>query len=65
MDCFEKKEVHPELFDKSDVPKERDDPAGKYTQKLRKTTAKVFTKKAVWLNKLLIYILLLYKIINF
>ena len=36
MDAFEKKDVKPELFDKSDVPKERDDPAGKYTTKLRK-----------------------------
>ena len=36
MDAFEKKDVKPELFDKSDVPKERDDPAGKYTVKLRK-----------------------------
>jgi hypothetical protein len=47
MDCFEKKNVKPDLFDKSDVPKERDDIAGKYTGKLRKTTAKIFTKKAV------------------
>ena len=36
MDAFEKKDVKPELFDKSDVPKEKDDPAGKYTVKLRK-----------------------------
>ena len=47
IDCFEKKEIHPELFEKSDVPKERDDPAGKYTSKLRKSTIKTFTKKAV------------------
>ena len=47
MDAFEKKDVKPELFDKSDVPKEKDDPAGKYTVKLRKQTAKVFTKKAL------------------
>lgn len=36
MDAFEKNEVKPDLFDKSDVPKERDDPAGKYTTKLRR-----------------------------
>ena len=47
MDCFEKKDVHPENFDKSDVPKDREDLAGKYTSKLRKSTVKLFTKKAV------------------
>ena len=54
IDCFEKKDVHPENFDKSDVPKDREDLAGKYTSKLRKSTVKLFTKKAVWyINKII------------
>lgn len=36
MDAFEKTEVKPDLFDRSDIPKEREDAAGKYTSKLRK-----------------------------
>ena len=48
VDCFEKNEVHADNFDKSEAPKEREDPAGKYAAKLRKVTAKVFTKKSVW-----------------
>ena len=47
FDAFEKNEVKPDQFDKADIPKERDDPAGKYASKLRKQTAKVFTKKAL------------------
>ena len=57
LDCFEKNEVHADNFDKSDIPKEREDPAGKYAVKLRKVTAKVFTKKSVWANSKIIEII--------
>jgi hypothetical protein len=47
LDAFEKKDIKPDLFDKADIPKDRDDPAGKYASKLRKSTAKIFTKKGL------------------
>jgi len=49
LDAFEKKDIKPDLFDKADIPKDRDDPAGKYASKLRKSTAKIFTKKGLWI----------------
>jgi len=36
MDVFEKSELKPDQFDRADIPKEREDAAGKYTSKLRK-----------------------------
>jgi len=46
LDCFEKKEVRPDQFDRSEVGKDVDSVAGRYVAKLRKSAAKVFTKRA-------------------
>ena len=46
LDCFEKKEVRPDQFDRSEVGKDTDTVAGRYVAKLRKTAARVFTKRA-------------------
>jgi len=47
LDAFEKKEIQVDQFDKSDAPKVNDDAAGRYAEKLRKSCARVFTKKAI------------------
>lgn len=46
LDAYEKGTIKPDQFDKVNLPKEKDDLAGKYVSKLRKTAAKVFLKKA-------------------
>ena len=45
MDAYEKENVRTDLFDKVTLPKEKEDLAGKYVSKLRKTAAKIFLKK--------------------
>lgn len=46
MDAYEKGTIKPDQFDKVTLPKEKDDLAGKYISKLRKTSAKIFLKKS-------------------
>ena len=46
LDIFEKRDVKADQFDKSELPKERDDIAGRYAGKLRKTASRIFIKKA-------------------
>lgn len=47
MDAYEKGTIKPDQFDKVSLPKEKDDLAGKYISKLRKTSAKIFLKKSI------------------
>jgi len=45
MDAYEKGSIRTDQFDKVTLPKEKEDLAGKYVTKLRKTAAKIFLKK--------------------
>ena len=47
MDAYEKGTVRPDQFDKVELPKEKEDLAGKYVTKLRKTASKIFLKKSI------------------
>jgi hypothetical protein len=46
LDCFERKEIRADQFDRSQLGRELDTVSGRYMTKLRKTAARVFTKKA-------------------
>jgi len=46
MDILEKKDLRPDSFEKGNYPDD-ESIAGKYATKLRKSCAKVFTKRAL------------------
>jgi hypothetical protein len=46
MEAYDKGTLKPDQFDKVALPKEKEDLAGKYVTKLRKTAAKIFLKKS-------------------
>ena len=46
MEAYDKGTIKPDQFDKVTLPKEKEDLAGKYVTKLRKTAAKIFLKKS-------------------
>ena len=47
MEAYEKGVLKPDQFDKVTLPPQKEDLAGKYVTKLRKTAAKVFLKKSI------------------
>jgi hypothetical protein len=46
LDCFERKEIRADQFDRSTLGRELDSASGRYMSKLRKIAARVFTRKA-------------------